>query len=85
MSCKDKCTKTHWGLPPHLWRIVFHPTHKSEVEACAKTVLEEDGGSAAVEATLREDGHPVTEKVGLIHVVGGHDHRTACMLTVKSV
>ncbi len=49
---------------------MFHSSHKSEVEASAKTVLEEDGGTAAVEAALRDDSHPVTQQVGLVHVVG---------------
>lgn len=54
----------------HLWSVMFHSSYKSEVEASAKTVLEEDGGTAAVEAAPRDDSHPVTQQVGLVHVVG---------------
>lgn len=58
--------------------VVFHPPHKSEVETSTKTVLEEDGRTAAVEAALRDDSHPVTQQVGLVHVVGGHYHGAPC-------
>lgn len=62
----------------HLDHVVFHTPHNGEVEAGAKAVLEEDGGTAAVEAALRDDGHPVAQQVSLVHVVGGHDHRSPC-------
>lgn len=57
---------------------MFHSSYESEVEASAKTVFEEDGGTTAVQASLRDDGHPVTQQVGLVHVVGGHDHSAPC-------
>lgn len=57
---------------------MFHSPHNSEIEASTKTVLKEDGGTAAVEAALRDDSHSVTEQVGFIHVVGGHDHSASC-------
>lgn len=57
---------------------MFHSPYNSEVEASTKTVLEEDGGTAAVEAALRDYSHPVTQQVGLVHVVGGHDHCAPC-------
>lgn len=57
---------------------MFHSAYNSEIEASTKTVLEEDGGTTAVEAALRDDSHSVTEQVGFIHVVGGHDHCASC-------
>lgn len=62
---------------------MFHSSHKSEVEASTETVLEEDGGPAAVEAALRDDSHPVTQQVSLVHVVGGHDHCAPCNTAQK--
>ena len=65
-------------LTSHLWSVMFHPSYKSEVEASTKTVLEEDGGPAAVEASLRDDCHPVAQQVGLVHVMGRHYHCAPC-------
>lgn len=62
----------------HLLSIMFHFSYKSEVETCTKTVLEEDRGTGAAEAALRDDRHPVTQQVRLVHVVGGHDHCAPC-------
>lgn len=58
--------------------FAFHSSYKGEVEASTKTVLQKDGRTAAVKAALRDDGHPVTKQVSLIHVVGGHDHCASC-------
>lgn len=75
---------THKAPGSHLWSIVFYSSYKSEVEASAEAVLEEDGRAAAVEAALRDDSHPVTEQVRFVHVVGGHDHRAPCKGTMWS-
>lgn len=57
---------------------MFHLSYKGKIEASTKTVLEEDWGPAAVKASLRDDSHPVTQQVSLIHVVGGHDDCAPC-------
>lgn len=70
--------QTFFALIAHLGSVLFHSPYKSEVETGAKAVLEEDWGTAAEEATLRDDSHSVTQQVGLVHVVGGHYHCASC-------
>lgn len=57
---------------------MFDSSYKSQIETSTKAVLEEDGGAAAVEASLRDDGHPVAQQICLIHVVGGHNDCAPC-------
>lgn len=58
-------------------RLLFNAPHQSEVETSAQTVLQEQRRAAAVQTTLRDDGHTVTQQVSFIHVVCGQDHCTA--------
>ena len=44
-----------------------------EVVARPQLGLEEEGGAAAAQLPLGDDGYAVSEKVSLIHVVGGED------------
>lgn len=69
---------------PHIRRLVLHPANQSEVKACPKAVLKEDGWAAAVKATLRDDGHSVTQQVSLVHVVGGHDNCASWKPQIKT-
>lgn len=57
---------------------MFYPSYKSQIKTSAKAVLEEGGGAAAVEASLRDDRHPVAQQICLIHVVGGHNDCAPC-------
>lgn len=52
---------------------MFYPSYKSQIKTSTEAVFEEDGGTAAVEASLRDDGHPVAQQICLIHVVGGQN------------
>lgn len=65
-------------ISSHLRDFVFNSPYNSQIKTSTKAVFEEDGGAAAVEASLRDDGHSVTQKVCLIHVVGGHDDCAPC-------
>lgn len=56
---------------------VLHAPHQSQIETHAETVLEEERGPAAVQLSFGDDGDAVAQQVGLVHVVGGQDHRAA--------
>lgn len=57
---------------------MFYPSYKGQIKTSTKAVLEEDGGTAAVEASLGDDSHPVAQQICLIHVVGGHNDCAPC-------
>lgn len=65
-------------ISAYLWDFRFNSPYNSQIKTSTKAVFEEDGGAAAVEASLRDDGHPVTQQVCLIHVVGGHYDCAPC-------
>lgn len=66
------------GVKPHLpLPQILHAPHQSQIETHAKAVLEEERGAAAVQLPFGDDGDAVAQQVGLIHVVGGQDHRAA--------
>ena len=63
-------------VKPHLFLLeILHPAYKCQIETDSKAVLEEERGAAAVELSFGDDGDAVTQQVGLVHVVGGQDHR----------
>lgn len=64
---------------PHLFLLeILHPAYKCQIEADSETVLEEEGGSAAVELSFGDDGDAVAQQVGLVHVMSGQNHCPAC-------
>ena len=66
-------------LNPHLlFPDIPHPAHKRQIETDPETVLEEEGGSAAVQLPFGDDGDAVAQQVGLVHVMSGQNHRPAC-------
>lgn len=64
---------------PHLLLLeIFHAAYECQIETSSKAVLEEEGGSAAVQLSFGDDGDAVAQQVGLVHVMRGQDHRPAC-------
>lgn len=57
---------------------MFYSSDKSQIKTSTKAVLEEDGGTAAVQTSLRDDSHPVAQQICLIHVMGRHNDRAPC-------
>lgn len=64
---------------PHLaFPQVSYAAHQRQIEAHPEAVLEEQGGSTAVELSFRDDGDAIAEQVRLVHVMGGQDDCPAC-------
>lgn len=55
---------------------VFDPADEGEVEAHTEAVLEEEGRSTAVQLPFGDDGDPVAEEIGFVHVMCREDHCT---------
>ncbi len=63
---------------PHLLLLeILDATHECQIETDAKAVLEEEGGSAAVQLSFGDDGDAVAQQVGLVHVMSGQNHSPA--------
>lgn len=57
---------------------ILYPADKCQIETNSETVLEEEGGSAAVELSFGDDGDTVTQQISFVHVMSGQDHCPAC-------
>lgn len=57
---------------------ILHAAYKCQIETHSKTVFEKEGGTATVELSFGDDGNAVAQQVGLVHVVSGQNHCTAC-------
>ncbi|TNN88424.1 hypothetical protein EYF80_001206 [Liparis tanakae] len=47
---------------------ILHPADECQIETNSETVLEEEGGSAAVELSFGDDGDTVTQQISFVHV-----------------
>lgn len=65
---RDSASADTVGRPvPHV------SLHRGEVIPGAQAGLEEQWRAAAAQLALGDDGDPVTQEIGLVHIVSGQD------------